>query len=90
MGRQPPYGGHTNPATPDDGRRAVHVWVRRPGYNGEEQLPGLLLMWRPGRTRSGASRWEGWVVFAATGHPEGGGPVLRQEWVEAAAISLRR
>ncbi len=78
--------GHSQPVPADDGRRAMHVWVRRPGHAGEERLPGLLLMMRRTRTRSGRPSWEGWVVYASVGHPEGDGPVVTQGWVEVGSI----
>ena len=65
------------PAPPRGPEPLRHCWVR--GDQG--RLPALLLEWR--RTASG---WQGRVVHPVPDSGEGGGWILVEEWLPAAAL----
>jgi hypothetical protein len=67
----------TPPAPPRGPEALRHCWVH--GDHG--RLPALLLEWR--RTASG---WQGRVVHPVPDPGEGGGWILVEEWLPAAAL----
>lgn len=48
---------------------------------GNEDLPGILLQWRPKRQRGGVSAWEGLVVYASQELPSGDWRIT-QGWMD--------
>ncbi|MXG90658.1 hypothetical protein [Nocardioides flavescens] len=83
--------GHSHPQRhPGDGwlPRAEHVWINHVSGLTEAHLPGLLLAWR--RHPARPAEWQGWVIYAELGSAAGGGgPFIRQSWVEATGIQPR-
>lgn len=62
--------------------RAEHVWVVDVQVWGDRQAPGLLLAWD--RREDG---WWAHVIVVQLGNgSQGGGPYVKQLWLQAAAI----